>query len=409
MRDRVEGSQPGSAHQLKDAVMTTPSSYPTQIHLEDAIANAVANDNRAEMPVAPASPPQDAFTCLLQQGELIAFSLGDLRTCPKERWLIHTVLPWADVAMIYGPSRVGKSFVVIDMAMSLASGMPFAGIATDRVAVLYIATEGFGGMPKRIRAWQQHHGKSDDDSTIVVAKGRVDLYSERGRLQLIDFIQKVQEISGLTFRLIVIDTLAKAMGSAKENDNSDVTVVTANAQSVSEAFGATVLLVHHTGKDEGAGPRGASAWTGNVNASIEVRKTQSDGRVLNIDKQKDEDDEMAFRFDLERLEIERDEQGRPITSCVAVVGRFNPARPVRQESPSEVKQMLDLVAAAGSAGIAWADVYGHTAFADFWRKRPATVRGWKDWLIGKGLIHETGPTKKRRLHIGPAPEAESAA
>jgi RecA-family ATPase len=97
-----------------------------------AVASGAANTNEANEP-----------EYLLSEFGLTAFNLSQLKRQPKARWLIHGVLPWADVALIYGPSRIGKSFVVIDMVMSLTRGTPFAGIATDRVAVLYIVTEGF--------------------------------------------------------------------------------------------------------------------------------------------------------------------------------------------------------------------------------------------------------------------------
>lgn len=344
---------------------------------------------------------------LLSEFGLTAFNLSQLKRQPKERWLIHGVLPWADVALIYGPSRIGKSFVVIDMVMSLTRGTPFAGIATDRVAVLYIVTEGFKGTPKRIDAWQIHHARSED-GPLVVVKGHVDLYSDKGVQNLIAFIRKLERVSGFDFKLIVIDTLAKAMGRAKENDNSDVTTVTVNVQRVVETFDCTILLVHHTGKDEGAGPRGASAWTGNVNASIEVKKGQGGARHLNLDKQKDEDDAVAFGFRLARHQVGEDDKGRPITSCVAVIEEIDPARSEPAPVPTPVKQMLDLIKAAGAAGIAWSDVYKHPLFTEMWDDRPATVRDWKDWLVTKELIHQEGTPRKLRLYSGKRPEAAPA-
>lgn len=366
----------------------------------------------AETAVSASSTPANANEpndpeYLLSEFGLTAFNLSQLKRQPKERWLIHGVLPWADVALIYGPSRIGKSFVVIDIVMSLTRGQPFAGIATDRVAVLYIVTEGFKGTPKRIDAWQIHHAKPED-GPLVVVKGHVDLYSDKGVQNLIAFIRKLERVTGFDFKLIVIDTLAKAMGKAKENDNSDVTTVTVNVQRVVETFDCTILLVHHTGKDEGAGPRGASAWTGNVNASIEVKKGQGGARHLNLDKQKDEDDAVAFGFRLARYQVGEDDKGRPITSCVAIVEEIDPDRSEPDAGPSEVKQMLDLIKTAGTAGIAWSEVCKDSQFADMWKQRPATVRGWKKWLLDKGLVHEAGSSRKVRLYFGKKLEAAAA-
>ena len=37
-------------------------------------------------------------------------------------WLLHGILPTKGVATIYGPSASGKSFVAIDLAISISNG-----------------------------------------------------------------------------------------------------------------------------------------------------------------------------------------------------------------------------------------------------------------------------------------------
>jgi hypothetical protein len=327
---------------------------------------------------------------------LTAYSLPQIQDWPPEQWLIHGIVPKGELTLLYGPSRIGKSFVIIDMLMSLATGRQFAGIDVESVPVLYIVTEGALGLPKRFKAWEVKNGGAGGN--LVVVAGKVDLFSERGCKTLARFIRDIEKLTGLDFGLIVIDTLAKAMGKAKENDNSDVTTVTLNAQQIGELFAATILLVHHTGKSEDAGPRGGSAFTGNVNASIAVTKGSNGERFLELDKMKDEDDSLRFAFTLPRMVLGTNAKGREITSLVAQVERLVAKPSVAQPRRSvEAEKLLALVVAAGPAGLLWADVGRHPEFAVQWNKRRATVSGWRAELQEAGDIRLTGPERKTRL------------
>jgi hypothetical protein len=382
-----------------------------QIDLEEAIAAANDNGNNPPSPPAAAAGDEDAkkpkrsktqteYAYLLKQGGLTAYSLTQLANLPPEQWLIHGVLPSGEVILLYGPSRLGKSFLLIEMLMALATGRPFAGIQTERMAVLYIVTEGASGLPKRIKACQQHHRTTDDDPHIVVVAGQVDLYSEEGCKALVSFIRSLEKETGMNFGLIAIDTLAKAIGRAKENDNSDVTIVTLNAQKIGEFFAASMLLVHHTGKSEDAGPRGGSAFTGNVNASIKISKGQNGERIIELDKMKDEDDALRFCFTLEKVPLGTDDKGRPITSCVALVESVS-ARPAVAAQPLQpspgAERLLALVTEAGFVGIDWADIADHPDFALQWAKRRATVVEWRAELLDAGKIRMQGSQRKKRL------------
>jgi hypothetical protein len=373
--------------------------------------NDNAEDTAASITPAKATtkPNPKPMTCLLKQGGLTAYSLSQLEDWPEESWLIPNVMPSEEVMMVYGPSRIGKSFVVIDMAMSTATARPFAGTATERTSVLYIALEGSKGMPKRLKAWREHHGVAENEASIVVAKGTIDLFSDAGMKELVGFIRDLQRSCGLKFGLIIIDTLAKAMGRGKENDNSDVTVVTLNAQRLSEAFKATVLLVHHTGKSEDAGPRGGSALTCNVNASIAVTKGANGERFLELDKMKDEDDSLRFAFTLPVVELGQGKNGRMITSCVARVASVTPDAPDAEARLSAgASKLLNVIKAAGSEGFDWSDIGDHAEFAVQYAKRRATVNDWKAELLKRGEIRADGAGRKKRFYAVYPPVDESA-
>ena len=55
--------------------------------------------------------------------------------------------------------------------------------------------------------------------------------------------------------LIVVDTLARSMGAGDENTAKDIAMFIRNCDLLRQSTGAHVMLIHHTGKDEGRGAR----------------------------------------------------------------------------------------------------------------------------------------------------------
>ena len=91
--------------------------------------------------------------------------------------------------------------------------------------------------------------------------------------------------------------------------------IIAGANHLQRLIGGLVLLVHHTGKDASKGLRGHSSLHAALDAAIEVRRN-GDQREWLIAKSKDGEDGQSNYFGLEVVELGRDEDNEPITSCV---------------------------------------------------------------------------------------------
>src|SRR5690606_5539172 len=65
------------------------------------------------------------------------------------------------VAMAYGPPAAGKSFLVMDLAMRMATGGErWAGRRVQPGGVVYLVGEGQQSIGKRTRAWCKFHGET---------------------------------------------------------------------------------------------------------------------------------------------------------------------------------------------------------------------------------------------------------
>ena len=85
----------------------------------------------------------------------------ELDELPEPEYLIDEILQRATIGFTYGPSGSLKTFLVIDEALSLATGVEWGGSADRKIngfeirrpcRVLVIAGEGASGIKKRIRA-----------------------------------------------------------------------------------------------------------------------------------------------------------------------------------------------------------------------------------------------------------------
>ena len=228
-------------------------------------------------------------------------------------WVIKGWLPAYGTCMIYGESGVGKTFVALDMACSIASAMMWQGIKTKPGIVVYLAGEGNYGMRQRIAAWCAKNGITQLDNLLISNKA-IDLDSPGAAARI---IAAVREMTGETVVLVIIDTLNNHM-SGDENSAKDTRAMINACNIVSTALGATSMLVHHLGhsSESKQRARGSSAWRGALDASILVSGETNEIKI-SCTKMKDAT-EPAERYGwLEPVNLGWvDEDGLPINGAV---------------------------------------------------------------------------------------------
>jgi hypothetical protein len=238
--------------------------------------------------------------------------VGDVVNLPSPGWVIKGIIPKAELGIVYGPSGSGKSFVMLDLCMSIARGIPWRGQKVKQGKVRYIVAEGRGGFRKRIKAYGMHHGVDLDQVPMSVMETAPNFLMNEDVKAV---AQAVKASEGAD--VIVVDTFAKVTPGANENAGEDMGKALDNCRRISEATGALVILVHHTGKDVDRGARGWSGIRAAADFEAEVCKDEASGkRWLQITKQKDGDDDGRWGFKLVDVIVGLDEDDEPITSCV---------------------------------------------------------------------------------------------
>lgn len=228
-------------------------------------------------------------------------------------WIVKGLVPAADLIVLFGESGAGKSFVMLDICLSVARGTPWRGMRTRQGRVVYIAAEGGGGFRKRLTAYAIHHDLNLADVPIDI------IHAAPNFLQKADALDVAKAIvAGGPASLVIVDTFAQVTPGANENASEGMGLAIAHCHGIRRATGATVVLVHHAGKDAAKGARGWSGLRAAADAEISVSKSAAGGRCIQVSKQKDGDDSGVWGFDLEVVPIGTDEDGDVVDSCVVV-------------------------------------------------------------------------------------------
>lgn len=239
--------------------------------------------------------------------------LAELLDAPPIEYHIKGVLPKCEVAMIYGASGSGKSFVALDMAMSVASGVPWRERRVKKGRVIYLVAEGAAGFGYRLKAYLASLGpeRGDHDAAnIGFIVHAADLLNTEHLKQLILEIGRAD--------LLIIDTLAQCTPGIDENSSEGMSRLLQHAKALHRHTGATILFVHHAGKDLARGARGWSGLRAAVDAEIMVKRVDDSVRMAKVTKAKDGADGAEYYFRLAPVAVGVDSDGDVITSCVCL-------------------------------------------------------------------------------------------
>ena len=222
-----------------------------------------------------------SFT-LTSPGPLRLYSTVELLRLPPPTWLIETILPAGGLVGLYGPPGAFKSFVALDLAMSVATGRAWHGQAVIKGHAIYVAAEGGTGMGKRAQAWLLHHDipASAVDMSWLIESVTVNPDSD----QMDRLLTRVNDEMHTEPSLIVIDTLARCF-EGDENTQEDMGRFVAGVDRLRREFGATVLVVHHT-RLAADRERGNTAFRGAADTMISIARHDDDVTITN-NKQKD--------------------------------------------------------------------------------------------------------------------------
>lgn len=197
-----------------------------------------------------------------------AFMAMDLVKAP---FVVKDILPKRGKAVVYAPTKSGKSWLCLTLARSVIEGEPFLGLPTQRGRVLYIQFElGEEVLQERLLNTGQLY-----DNFFVGTSFDIKLDTTAGQKRIHKAIDVVEP------DLLIIDPLYKGM-SGDENEKQDMMGVLDFLDELIDAYRCSIFMVHHSGKDLTKRGRGSTALEDWVDSYLSMRATNKKGEPLKI-------------------------------------------------------------------------------------------------------------------------------
>jgi len=220
----------------------------------------------------------------LKAATLAKFLTGsDVLELPPPTPMVGEWLDRGVIASMPGKFGSGKSFMLLDLALSVASSVPWYGEPIEHTGpVWYVIAEGAYTAADRVRAWAEQHGTAVPDEFMIYPY-RFDLADNGESWAGLRWLLEDHIEDGMTPpALIVLDTYSQlTSGDEKPETTKAALEAMYVLRDISEA---TVIFAHHTGhKTEGRG-RGDSTLEDNIDVVFPIhgRLHDENGRLVPV-------------------------------------------------------------------------------------------------------------------------------
>ena len=200
------------------------------------------------------------------------------------KWLLDDFIPENSYAMMYGAYGTFKTFIALDIAMTIVTGgfnLENLWGSTQPGNVLFAVGEGRAQFAKRIKVWEKHKFNGKQAMGIVLADPVPKITEEMEA-----FVEGSLEASPEGYKLVVIDTVGRSMQGMSDSAQENASSFTALVEVLQKELGCSVLALHHTGKTD-LGPRGSSVF--GIDSDVLVKLTRHSDYTVAIEMEKQKD------------------------------------------------------------------------------------------------------------------------
>lgn len=183
----------------------------------------------------------------------MAITVADLyrKELPKEDWIVEGLLTRRNVGFVIGPSKRGKSWLLLAMAWDLADGKPVWGLEELKVArpyrtVYFTQEDTEGNIQDRIKKNVDDGKRELSDRIIIVPKNLQMVLDTPDGIGLIkrelDAASKIGKID-----LVMFDPMRR-IHRGNENDSQHIAGLWERLEAVHNDYGCATVIAHHTKK-----------------------------------------------------------------------------------------------------------------------------------------------------------------
>ncbi len=260
------------------------------------------------------APRRKPYTILLAR---------DFRVARDAAYTIKGLWHPGTLAVTWGPSGGGKSYVTADMALHVVSGREWCGHRVRRSGVVYLCAEAPASMERRFVAMCDHSGLDRSGLPLAILAGSLHmLHAPDGVIAAItDAAVQLRAVGGVSDVMLIIDTLARSAPGMDENGPEDMGAFVGVCDRIRLELGMACVVVHHAGKDVTRGARGHGALKAAADCELLIAERQ-----ISAEKLRDGATGSAIPFSLHPIELGTDSDGDAITACHVEYGDCEQAR-----------------------------------------------------------------------------------
>lgn len=233
-------------------------------------------------------------------------------------YVVKGIIAAGELCVIYGPPKSGKTFLAVDLALSVGAGLPWFGHRVRPGLVIYLASEMGVRAMRRVRAWMDAKlgDATDRDIAFVCVPRVVNLLNVVQVDHLNMTIDSLIADHGKP-ALVIVDTLARSMIGGDENSAQDMGRAVSVGDQLRDRFNAATVIVHHSGKATANGARGSSALLGAADTMIRVEADADSGaRTAEIEWCRDGEAGERLGFKLRPVPLGIDADGDTVSTCI---------------------------------------------------------------------------------------------
>jgi RecA-family ATPase len=193
----------------------------------------VLDERYNDIPEMPEEPPETPIITRRQR-----WSVADLLDAefPEPRWAIPGLIP-EGLTIVGGRPKVGKSWLMLQAAISVGTGGIFFDKPVDRGNVLFVALE---DGPRRLQ---------DRIKKMQIPRSALITFERTWKpLQRDGLADLVAELETTPYRLVVFDTLTRAFPGLDQNEQHIISKIMGDIQALAVNRNTAIVFNDHTRK-----------------------------------------------------------------------------------------------------------------------------------------------------------------
>lgn len=207
-------------------------------------AQAQITQRRIPVPPRPLKTTENTLPPIRKASEFMASPQ------PRPAELVEGVLFCGSIMILGGGSKTNKTFSLMDLAISVASGSDWWGLKTEKGRVLYMNLE-----VQQFSFEERFDDILEAKRLVIDQVDNFEAWNLRGHATNLSTLRDeiVTRTKDKGYKLIVIDPIYTLLGDRDENNAGDMTSLMNEINKISLETGAAIAFSHHFSKGNKAG------------------------------------------------------------------------------------------------------------------------------------------------------------